>query len=107
MPIYRDSENAYSLTFVDASGQADDVSARNFRMEFYQNGAKLVTLAMDDGIEFSTDGTDGIVNITLTKARTNLLCPGQVRVLLFDDSGSDPVLTHEGSDSVEGEGYDA
>lgn len=106
MPLYRDSENSYTLSFVNADGEPDDVSARAFRMEINQAG-NAVTLSMGDGIEFSDDGTDGIVNITLSKSRTNQFCQGLVRVRLFDDAGSSPVLTHEGSDTVEGAGYDA
>lgn len=106
MPLYRDSENSYTLDFVDADGNPADVSARTFRMEINQNRTR-VTLSMGDGVSFHTDGTDGIVNVTLSESRTNQFCAGQVRVRLFDDSGSDPVLTHEGSDSVEGAGYDA
>lgn len=106
MPLYRDSENSYTLSFVDASGAAEDVSSRDFRMEIYQPD-KTVTLSMGDGVAFNTDGTDGIVVVTLSKARTNQFCAGAVRVRLFDDSGSDPILTHEGSDTVEGKGFDA
>lgn len=106
MPLYRDSSNSFAITFLDENGTAADVSAYEFRMELYQNG-KTVTLEMDDGIEFDDDGTDGVVNFVISKARINELCSGSVRVRLFNDAGSDPVLTHEGSDTIEGETYDA
>lgn len=106
MPLYRDSSNSFAITFFDEDGAAADVSAYDFRMEIYQNG-KTITLAMADGISFETDGTDGVVNFVISKARINELCSGAVRVRLFNDAGDDPVLTHEGSETVEGEAFDA
>ena len=106
MPLYRDSDASWTWQYVDGNGDASDVSSRDFRMEFYQNGT-TVSLTMGDGIEFSTDGTDGLVDYTLSLARINQFCPGQVRIRQWDDAGSTSILTHEGSDTIEGQGYDA
>lgn len=105
MPLYRDSSNSFAMSFLDENGDAADVSSYEFRMEIYQDG-KTVTLSMGDGIEFDDDGTDGVVNFVISKSRVNELCSGPVRVRLFNDAGDDPVLTHEGSEIVEGEMFD-
>lgn len=106
MPLYRDSANQFTVTFLDENGTAKDVSGYEFRLEYYQTGT-TITLEIGDGIEFDTDGTDGVVEFTVSKANVNKLCAGAVRVRLFDDSGTDPVITHEGSDTVEGQGFDS
>lgn len=106
MPLYRDSVNAFTIEYVRDDGTPEDVSSRLFRMEFIQNRV-TVTISMGDGISFPDDGTDGSVRYELTKARSNQLCTGAVRVRQFDDSGPEPVLLHEGADTVEGKGFDA
>ena len=106
MPLYRDSKNEWSFTAVDDAGAAQDVSARDWRMELYQNGT-TVTLSMGDGISFETDGTDGVINYLLSMDRTNQFCAGTVRIRQFDDSGDDPLLTHEGTETIEGKTFDA
>lgn len=106
MPLYRDSSNSWSTTYRDGDGAVKDVSAIDFRLEFYQDGT-CVSLTMSDGISFTTDGTDGAVDYTLSLARTNQFCVGMVRLRQFDDAGSDPVLIHEGQASVEGKSFDA
>lgn len=107
MPLYRDSENSFSGP-ITVNGAATDISAYDFRLEIYQpENCVTVTLTMGDGLAFDTDGTDGVLNITISKARINQFCSGTVRLRMFDDSGSDPVLVGEGSETVEGKSFDA
>jgi hypothetical protein len=62
---------------------------------------------MGDGLSFSTDGTDGVLSILISKDRINQFCSGVVRIRLFDDSGDDPLLVGEGTETVEGKKFDA
>lgn len=108
MPLYRDSKDDDVWTLVDGNGEAEDISARELRVEYFQpQTCQTVTLAMGSGIAFVTDGTDGQVSVTLTKDQVNQFCPGSVRCRVFDDQDSDPVLLLEGGDTVEGKGFDA
>jgi hypothetical protein len=105
MPLYRDSKNPFDVTFTN-SGSVVDISAYDFRLELYQNGT-CVSLTMDDGLSFTTDGTDGGLSILISKDRINQFCSGVVRIRLFDDSGDDPLLVGEGTETVEGKKFDA
>jgi hypothetical protein len=105
MPLYRDSAINIQMTIVN-SGSAIDISGYDFRIELSQ-GRTCVSLAMGSGLSFETDGTDGILNIALTEAQMNQFCTGSVRLRMFDDSGDDPVIVGEGSETVEGRSFDA
>jgi hypothetical protein len=109
MPLYRDSENSFSGPITNAAtGAVVDISSYEFRLELSQKeNFACESLTMGDGLSFGSDGTDGILNITISKARINKFCTGMVRLRMFDDSGDDPVLVGEGSESVEGKGFDA
>lgn len=106
MQLFRDSENGYSITIVDSTNTAVDVSGFSPRFEFYQDGT-TVTLELGSGIEFDTDGTDGVIEVTLTKSQTNQFCSGFGRLRCFNDAGTDPLLFAEGTFTVEGQNYDA
>lgn len=107
MHLYRDSENPFTITIKNQStGEAYDISSFEPRLEFYQNGT-TVTLELDSGLEWVTDGSDGQFEVVLTKAQTNQFCTGTGRLRAFNDAGADPVLFSEGSFVVEGKNYDA
>jgi hypothetical protein len=105
MPLYRDSENSFSGP-ITVNGSAIDISGYSFRLELSQ-GCNTETLTMGDGLAFDSDGADGILNITISKSRINRFCSGTLRLRMFDDSGADPVLVGEGSETVEGKTFDA
>lgn len=108
MPFYRDSENAFPITILDKdTGEVLDISGYVCRFEMNRNGCPTVTLSMGDGLTFDTDGADGILNVTISKARINQFSPGDVRIRFFNDAGSDPVLIAEGGDMIEGKAFDA
>ncbi len=106
MQLFRDSENSFRITIVDADNTAIDVSDYEIRFEYYQNGT-TIELSLGSGIAFDDDGTDGIIQVTLTKAQTNQFCPGIGRLRCFNDAGTDPILFSEGTFTVEGQSYDA
>lgn len=106
MQLFRDSENGYSITIVDSTNTAVDVSDYEPRFEFYQDGT-TVTLELGSGIEFDDDGTDGVIEVTVSKSQVNQFCPGFGRLRCFNDAGTDPVLFAEGTFTVEGQTYDA
>ena len=108
MPLYRDSENSFPITIIDRdTGEALDISSYVLRLEMNQSGCPTVTLTMGDGLAFDDDGTDGIFNVTISKAKINQFSSGDVRVRVFNDAGSDPVLVAEGGDMIEGKRFDA
>jgi hypothetical protein len=106
MQLFRDSENGFTITIVDANGAAVDVSAYDIRFDLSQDGA-CVSLTDGDGIAFDTDGTDGVIAVTISKSRTNQFCTGTGRLRCFNDAGTDPILFNEGTFTVEGRSYDA
>ena len=105
MPLYRDSENSFSGP-ITINGAAIDISGYDFRLELSQ-GCITFELTMGDGLAFDTDGTDGILNITISLSRINQFCAGTLRLRMFDDCGTDPVLVGEASETIEGKSFDA
>jgi len=106
MPLYRDSLNGFNIEFIDKdTGEAADISSYDPTFELSQ-GCKTVTLAMNDGLAFDTDGTNGVLSVSISKSRINQFYAGPIRVRLFDNAGADPVLVGEGSDTVEGKKFD-
>jgi hypothetical protein len=106
MHLFRDSENSFTITIVDSTNTAVDVSDYEIRFEFSQDGT-TVSLTDGDGIGFQDDGSDGIIEVTVSKSRTNQFCTGFGRLRCFNDAGTDPILFAEGSFTVEGQSYDA
>lgn len=106
MPIYLDSYYTLNVTIQDADAAAEDISAWTLEIQFWQGSSKIVTLETDSGIEFTTDGTDGQFDITLTTAQADLFSVGTTRVLIFR-TDSNRTLQFEGTEVVEGPQYDS
>lgn len=106
MQLYRDSQNAFTITIVDGRNTVVDVSEYAIRFEFYQYGT-TVDLTIGSGIRFVSDGTDGAIEVIISKSQTNQFCLGIGRLRCFNDAGTDPVLFNEGTFTVEGRSYDA
>jgi hypothetical protein len=106
--LQRDSRNAFFCEFLNGTTDTPlDISLFQMTWEFYQNGV-TETLSMGDGLSFQTDGTDGALNILLSKARTNKFCPGVIRIRVFKNlSGHDPEVFAEGDCTLEGKKFNA
>jgi hypothetical protein len=102
MQLFRDSENGFTITIVNADNEAQDVSSYEIRFELYQNGTTV-----NPTVSFQDDGSDGIIEVLVSKSQVNQFCPGVGRLRCFNDAGSDPVLFSEGTFTVEGQSFDA
>jgi hypothetical protein len=106
MPIFLDSYYTLNVTIQDADGEAEDISTWTLVWQFWQGKDKVVELSTGSGIAFTTDGTDGKFDLTLTDAQASLFAVGTTRIFIFRTDGNRTVQ-FEGTEVVEGPGFDA
>ena len=111
MPAYTNSAYAVSISLVNESGAAVDITGYDLGVKFYRpqpSHNTPITITEGSGITV-TDPTTGIFTINLSPSQVNDLGVGSTRVEIFKNNSSDTTRTLllEGSEIVEGARFDA
>lgn len=111
MPAYTDSAYAFSISLINETGGAVDITGYDLSAKFYKpipSHQDPITVTEGNGITV-TDPTTGIFTINLSPSQVNCLGVGPIRFEAFKNHSNDATRTLllEGSEVVEGARFDA
>lgn len=111
MPAYQDSIYAVSITLLNESGGAVDITGYDLAAKFYRphpSNCSPVVITEGNGITVA-DSASGNFTLNLTVSQVNSLGVGPVRVEIFRNYTNAALrsLLLEGSEVVEGRRFDA